>query len=73
MEDDAGDVVEGELRLRLRQLHGQEPLPVVQELHLVGGGLELARPRPRPAAARQELEGTACNSSRFFCVLLFGS
>jgi len=62
----AGDVEEGEVGLRLAQPHRHEPLPVVEELHLVGGGLELASPRLGPAATRQELKTAA-----IFC--LFGS
>lgn len=55
MQDIAGDVVEDEVRLRAAQLHGHESLAVVDELYLVGRGLELARPCLGPAAARHEL------------------
>ena len=55
----AGDVKEGEVGLRLAQPHRHEALPVVEELHLVGGGLELASPCLGPAATRQELKMAA--------------
>jgi hypothetical protein len=35
VEDSAGDVVEGQLRVRRAQLHRHESLPVVEELLLV--------------------------------------
>jgi len=53
VQDAAGDVKEGEVGLRLAQPHRHKPLPVIKELHLVGGGLELASPRLGPAATRQ--------------------
>lgn len=59
MQDIAGDVVEDEVRLRAAQLHGHESLAVVDELYLVGRGLELARPCLGPAAARHELNRAA--------------
>ena len=61
----AGDVKEGEVGLRLAQPHRHEALPVVEELHLVGGGLELASPCLGPAATRQELKTAAI----FFCLV----
>jgi hypothetical protein len=59
VQDIAGDVVEDEVRLRAAQLHGHESLAVVDELYLVGRGLELARPCLGPAAARHELNRAA--------------
>lgn len=59
MQDGAGDVVEGEVRLRFGQPQRHEPLPVVEELHLVGVRRSDAAPRLRPAAARQVLKRAA--------------
>ena len=59
VQDVAGNVVEDKVRLRLAQLHRHEPLPVVDELDLVRGGLELACPCLGPAATRQELKMAA--------------
>lgn len=49
VQDGAGDVVEGDLRLRLGQAQRHEPLAVVEELQLVRVGREDAVPRLGPA------------------------
>jgi len=59
VQDAASDVKEGEVGLRLAQPHRHKPLPIIEELHFVRGGLELASPCPRPTAARQKLKRTA--------------
>jgi hypothetical protein len=51
VQDAASDVEEREAGLRPAQAHRHEPLAVVEELHLVEGGLELASPCLGPAAA----------------------